>query len=81
MIETGNIKVSEMTDKTYSPLKSNTKNAAVPETHPLGDPLNEFLDRVLQALETYSNVHRGSGFQCTGDMQRPGRNQQNCTPV
>jgi selenocysteine lyase/cysteine desulfurase len=53
-----------MTYHSLSTLESNEETITIQRNYS-SDPYDELLDRMLQALETYANVHRGSGFHST----------------
>jgi selenocysteine lyase/cysteine desulfurase len=42
-----------------------SENIVNPDIHLSSDPFKELQDRIVLALQTYSNVHRGSGFHST----------------
>ena len=54
-----------MTNENFSFLKPNKENIIIPDTGLSAEFFDELLDRMYQVLETYSNVHRGSGFHST----------------
>jgi selenocysteine lyase/cysteine desulfurase len=54
-----------MTNENISFLKPNKENITNPETGQSAEFFDELEDRLYQVLESYSNVHRGSGFHST----------------